>query len=228
MWYLYFRRFALAVFAAFVGLVLLLFLLVLNTFPVQANAKKEALQFPFFVEGTELIAEHFVSYEGDYFEDQSGEFVIDGAALCVYNKADTHIAFASIHIETFDGVYCFEGTCIPPHTKVVMLEKYKAPYPQTSVYFAVGKTVAESSESVMGDLLISAVDMGRIEVKNISDRALDDVYLYYKRYDSQWDICIGGITYAVSAGSLQAGESAILFPEKYAKGYTKVLYAAEN
>lgn len=228
MWYLYLRRLVLTVFSSACALALFLFLLAWNTFPVRADGVREELQFPFLIEGTPLIAEYFVSYEGDYFEDQSGEFLIDGAALCVYNRADAYITFASIHIETLDGVYCFEGTCIPPHTKVVILEKYKSTYPKSPVYFAAGKTVDESGESIMDDLLIRAVDMGRIEVKNLSNRTLEDVFLYYKRYDSQWDICIGGITYAVSAGSLQAGESTILFPSNYANGYSKVLYAAEK
>lgn len=225
MWYLFFRRVALAVFAVFVGASLAICLVAWNTFPVNAETKKEEMKFPFLIDGTELIAEYFVSYEGDYFEDKSGTFLMDGAALCVYNRGDAHIEFASVYIETLEGVYCFEGTCIPPHTKVVILEKYKSSYPQSPVYFAAGRTSNAQKLSVLEDLQIEAVDLGRIEITNRSDRMLNDILLYYKRYDSQWDIYIGGITYAVSAGDLQAGESAILFPANYANGYSKVLYA---
>ncbi len=228
MWYLYFRRLVLAVFATFAVAVLTLFLVALNTFPVQADVEKEELRFPFLIEGTDLIAEYFVSYEGDFFEDKSGDFLIDCAALCVYNRGDAHIEFASVYIETLDGVYCFEGTCIPPHTKVVILEKYKSPYPRSPVYFAAGRTNNTQKENVMEELLIRTVDMGRIEVINQSDGVLNDILLYYKQYDSQWDIYIGGVTYAVSAGSLQSGESIILFPGNYANGYSKVLYATTN
>ncbi len=228
MWYLYFRRICLAVFAIIIGSLAALFLIAWNTFPVQADTKNEALQFPFLIEGTELIAEYFVSYEGDYFEDKSGEFVLNGAALCVYNKGNTYIEFASVFMETYDGVYCFDGTCIPPQTKVVILEKYKAPYPKNPVYFAAGRTTVATEESVLNELRINAVDMGKIEVINQSDRELENILLYYKRYDSQWDIYIGGVTYAVSAGKLQAGESAVLFPANYANGYSRVLYATTD
>lgn len=228
MWYLYFRRMVLAVFAVFAGAVLTLSLVAWNTFPVQADTQREEIHFPFLIDGTELIAEYFVSYEGDYFEDKSGEFLMDAAALCVYNRGDAHIEFASVYIETLDGVYCFEGTCIPPHTKVVILEKYKSAYPRSPVYFAAGRTVNAKKESVMESLLIKAVDMGKIEVTNQSDNALENILLYYKRYDTQWDIYIGGVTYAVSAGNLEAGESTIIFPANYANGYSKILYATTN
>ena len=225
MWYLYFRRFALTVFAALTGFMICSFLFIWNTIPVEAGAERVELKFPFLIEGTELIAEYFVCYEGDFFEDRSGEFIMDGAALCVYNRGDTDIEFASIHIETLDGVYCFEGTCIPAHGKVVILEKYKSSYPENPVYFAAGRTMATDKSSVLDELQIEAVDLGRIKVANNSDRVLEDILLYYKRYDRQWDIYIGGVTYAISVGSLQMGESIIICPSNYADGYSKILYA---
>lgn len=228
MWYFYFRRIVLTTFVLFGSALFVICLLLWNTFSAQADTDKAVLEFPFPIEGTELIAEHFVSHEGAYFEDQSGDFIIDGLALCVYNQGDTHIEFASVNIETRDGVYYFEGTCIPPQSKVVILEKYKSIYPETPVYFAAGRTVDSQTKSIMDEIDIKAVDLGRIEVTNSSERRLDNVLLYYKRYDSWWDTYLGGITYAVSAGTLQAGQSTILSPANYANGYSKVLYAVES
>lgn len=225
MWYIYFRRLVLAVFALFAGVVLALSLVAWNTFPVRANAQREGLSFPFQIEGTDLIAEGFVSYEGDYFEDKSEVFIVDGAALCVYNRGDKHIDFVSVYIETADGVYCFEGTCIPSHTKVMILEKYKSLYPHGTVCLAAGRTVISNRENIIERLRISPVDMGKVEVRNISDTAMCDINLYYKQYDSSWDTLIGGITYVVSAGDLKAGESVLLFPANYVNGYSKILYA---
>ena len=225
MWYVYFRRIVLTICSIFAGLLMVTGLFIINTFPVKADSRREELRFPFSIEGTSLVAEYFVSYEGDFFEDQSGEFLIDGSALCVYNSGDTHIEFASVYIETLDGVYCFEGTCIPPKSKVIILEKYKSPHTRSPVYFAAGRTLNTQKENAMDGLLIKPLDIGRIEVVNQGQEILEDILLYYKRYDSQWDIYIGGVTYAVSAGDLQAGESTIVFPKNYANGYSKVLYA---
>ena len=228
MWYVYFRRVALAVFAVFIGVALVLFLAFCNMFPVKADAEQIVLEFPFLIEGTDLIAEYFVSYEGDFFEDASDTFLINGAALCVYNRGENHIDYASVYLETLDGVYCFEGTCIPPHSKVIILEKYRSAYPKSPVYYAAGKMKVNNKQSVMDKLQIEPIDMGRICVSNKSREVLENVYLYYKRYDSLWDIYVGGITYAVCAESLQQGESVILSPANYANGYSKVFYATAD
>lgn len=225
MWYIYFRRAVLAVSGFLTSALLALSLVAWNTLPVRADAPRKELSFPIQIEGTDLIAEGFVSYEGDYFEDKSEVFLVDGAALCVYNRGDRHIDFASVYIETLEGVYCFEGTCIPPHAKVMILEKYKSLYPHGSVCFAAGRTVSLDHENAIDRLQISPVDMGKVEIRNISDTAMYDINLYYKQYDSSWDTLIGGITYVVSAGDLQAGESVLLFPANYVNGYSKILYA---
>ena len=225
MWHVYFRRFALSVFAVCIVILLSFCLVALNTQTEQSNTQRVALQFPFLIDGTDLIAEYFLSYEGDYFEDQSGDFVMDCGGLCVYNRSDTQITFASLNIETLDGLYTFEGTCIPPHTKVVMLEKYKSANPESGAYFAAGKTVCTTKTNVVNALQLEVIAVGCMKVTNISASPLSNITLYYKRYDSQWDIYIGGVTYAISAGDLQPGESILVFPDNYAKGYSKVLYA---
>ena len=228
MWYLYFRRIALAVFAVFIGAVLALFLVVCNSFPVNADTERDELNFPFVIGETDLIAECFIRYEGDYIEDKSDTFLVDGAALCVYNQGDKHIDFASVYIETLEGVYCFEGTCIPPKTKVMILEKYKSSYPTGPVCIALGRTVFSEKQNILEKLHIAEVDMGSIKVTNCSDTYLENVNLYYKQYDSHWGTCIGGITYVVSPGDLQPGESTYLYPANFAKGYSKFLYATKQ
>lgn len=225
MWYLYFRRITLGVFAAFISCCLAVVLVICNFLPAKAETTETHLEFPFLVPGTDLIAEFFVSYEGDFIEDQSGEFLINSTALCVYNRGDSHIEFASIQIEMLSGVYCFEATCIPPHAKVIILEKYKQPYPRDPICCAEGKMHISEKGSILEQLDVVGIDMGDIEVTNRSDKVMENVLLYYKRFDSQWGIYIGGITYAISAGDLNAGESIVLSPSRFANGYTKVLYA---
>ena len=228
MWYIGFRRSILTVMAAFATCALGCILFLWNVSPVEASVQREEIQFPFLIPGTDLIAEYFVSYEGDFFEDGSGEFVMNCAALCLYNRADTHMDFASVQIETLDCTYCFEGTYIPPKAKVIILDKYRNSYSHSSIFSAKGTTVLSKKESVLDALHIQTVNIGQIEVTNQSKESLEELVLYYKRYDSQWGIYIGGLTYAISSGNLLAGEGAILFPTNYANGYSKVLYASAN
>ena len=96
---------------------------------------------------------------------------------------------------------------------------------QTEKKNATKRETPTQKENAMDGLLIRPLDLGSIEVVNQSQEALKNILLYYKRYDSQWDVYIGGVTYAVSAGDLQAGESTIVSPNNYANGYSKVLYA---
>ena len=228
MWYVYFRRIALTVFGTFIACVLALALVLWNVLPSNAGAELVTKELPFLIPGTDLIAEYFVSYEGDYFEDGSGEFVIDNAALCVYNRGDCYIDFASVYMETTDGTYCFEGTCIPPHAKVVLLEKNRRSYPRGDVCMADGKTVRSNKASVMDMLQIEAIDLDKVKLTNRSETSLKNVRLYYKRYDSQWGIYVGGVTYAAPAGNLQPGESIIINPVFYVNGYSKVLFVTAN
>lgn len=228
MWYVYFRRIALTVFGTFIACVIALVLVLWNVLPSNAEAEPVTMELPFLIPGTDLIAEYFISYEGDFFEDGSGEFVIDNAALCVYNRGDCYIDFASIHIETADGPYCFEGTCIPPHAKVVLLEINRRSYPRSSVCHAEGKTIISNKTNQMDVLQIESVDLGKIKVTNQSDMPLQNVRLYYKRYDSQWGIYVGGVTYATPVGDLMAGQSILISPAHYADGYAKVFCATAS
>lgn len=225
MWYVYFRRAVLSVFAVCVGAAIAVSLFLWNCVQVKADGQREFLSFPVTVEGTDLVAEFFVSYEGDYFEDKSGTFLVDGAALYLYNRSDHYIDYARVYIETLDGIYCFEGTYIPPHGKIMILEKYKALYPQGEVCFAGGQSVTSKDRNFLEDLEIQPVDMGKCKVTNISDVTLRNIRLFYKQYDSQCDTLLGGITYVVSAGNLEAGESVVLFPANYANGYSKIIFA---
>lgn len=228
MWYVYFRRIALTVFGVFIALVMVFLLVICNIFPANAGAEPTILEFPFLISDTDLVAEYFISYEGDFFEDGTGEFVIDNAALCVYNRGEHPIDFASVHIETTEGSYYFEGTCIAPHAKVVLLEKNRSAYPKGDVCCAEGKTVASSKINVMQDLHIEGVDIGRVRVTNRSDKPLYNIRLYYKRYDSQWGIYVGGITYATPVGDLQPGESITIAPTCYVNGYSRIFCAIES
>ena len=228
MWYIYFKRIALSVFGIFLVGMLAMLLVLWNILPSRADAQTATIEFPFLIPGTDLIAEYFVSYEGDFFEDGSGEFVIDNAALCVYNRGETYIDFAAIHIQTEEQDYHFEGTCIPPHAKVVILEKDKKTHTKSDVRYAEGHTVISIKESVADHLRIENKGMVQLKVTNQGNLPLENIRLYYKRYDTQWGIYVGGVTYATPVGDLLPGESIVISPACYVNGYCKVFCATES
>ncbi len=224
MWYLYFRRIVLGLFGVILGAALSLTLLLVNMQPVRANNARIPMEFPFVVPETGLIAEFMLSYEGSYFEDGSDVFLTDGAALCVYNMAEEYVEYAKIYIETAEGLYCFEGTCIPPKGEVLILEKYRSDCPREPIYFASGEVTYARKDDCSWAFSVQDVDMGRVQVTNLTDKCKQDICLYYKRFAQEEDLYIGGLTYMCRLPQLQAGQSATLSPDVYASGYSKILY----
>lgn len=70
--------------------------------------------------------------------------------------------------------------------------------------------------------------MGTLIVSNLTDRPLNAFNLYYKTWLSPPEVYIGGIVYKVEVPILQPGETVLLYPNHYACGYSRVVFAAED
>lgn len=61
--------------------------------------KDDTLLFPIAIPDTALIAQYPVLYEGPFLEDGSWDYVVDVAALVVFNTARTDIENARIVLQ---------------------------------------------------------------------------------------------------------------------------------
>lgn len=186
---------------------------------------KETVALPFQLKGTQLIAEHMVSYEGPYIEDGSDVPVFNIAALMIYNTGQQEIEQVSITLYLREQTLTFSGQNILPGMHVMLLEQSKQSYTQAEIV-NYSCTYTEQNEDEAIAVYIAERGMGELVIKNCTDEALSDVVLYHKLWQPA-DIYVGGITYITHVGSLQPGQTLSVMPEHYAAGYSKIIKATK-
>ena len=103
-----------------------------TTVPVTSESK-ETVEFPYVLRGTGLIAEHLAQYEGEFLENDSREPVSGVAALMVYNPGSHGVYQVTVQLLQGDAVLTFEIACLPPHSRVLVLERDARPYSRADV-----------------------------------------------------------------------------------------------
>lgn len=227
MVYLFFKRLFLCLCGVVSGLCLTVFLIYRNA--PQAYAHKQpqlscAISLPMIVPNTDLVAEFLGEYEGDFFEDGSDIFVMDTAMLLLHNAGQRHIDFAKVEMTIGQSVYHFEATCIPAGANVWVLERNRMPCPQGDIAHIQGIALYGNAYDVTDDILVQTLDMGHISVTNQTQEQLVNICFFYKKYLQEDNHYLGGITYVTTLAQLQPGQTHVLSPANYAKGYSKVLY----
>lgn len=186
--------------------------------------KDDTLLFPIAIPDTALIAQYPVLYEGPFLEDGSWDYVVDVAALVVFNTARTDIENARIVLQWKQGAYVFEAELLPARTAVLVLDKCRQKYAQHDWVSCVGTQQAGGMPCLSEDALtVEHADMGTIRVTNITSSVLRGIRVYYKSYLSAEDLYIGGIAYSLDIPELAPGESTTVSPFRYADGYSKVV-----
>lgn len=186
--------------------------------------------FPIAVPGTCLIARYPVVYEGGYMEDGSGEYMVDVAAIVLFNTAAYGIEQARVVLQWEQGAYEFEVKMLPPRASVLVLEKSGQKYAdhrwtECTGFQQTGEAWAEATE-----LFVEEHGETALCIRNTVDRPLRDIRIYYKGYLPDDEVYLGGITYCTGIEELKPGESIILRPYRYVREYTKIVricYAAE-
>lgn len=183
---------------------------------------------PFSVNGTPLIAEKLISYDGAFLENKSGCEVVNLAALLLRNTSERGISSASVTIKQGSRNLDFSATCIPPSATVLVLEKNGKLFSKESVTFCYGDIDWDDDGWEIEDILsVETVDIGSLCVKNITEKTLHRICLSYKTSYAEGMFYLGGITYEVNIESLEPGERILLKPEHYAgesSGFVHIQY----
>ncbi len=183
--------------------------------------------FPATVQGTSLIAQQLSSYEGPFVEDGSDREVSGVAALHVYNAGSDVIAQTQVQLQYGDTTYVFCGEYLLPGETTVLLERSAKPYRTDGFSHCMGwQVIAE--QNLLNHILVTDRQMGTLIVKNLTDSTLNQLCLYYKTWLSPPEVYVGGIVYEVDVPELQPGETVLLYPNHYACGYSRVVFAAED
>ena len=183
-----------------------------------------SISLPCTVEGTGLIAERLISFDGAFVENGSNCEVEGIAALLLRNTSKTGISCAHIVLEQKYKKLTFEATQIPPGASVLVLEKCAIGYAKESITACYGRIDWESCGWHPEALLkFEELDMGSLWVTNISGSELSEIYLYYKTDYADGVFYLGGITYYVYIDKIDDGERILLKPDHYAGNTSKFL-----
>lgn len=187
-----------------------------------------ATEFPVFISGTDLQVIGLALYEGNMLEDKSESFLVDAAALELYNCGNREIAMAEVTLK-FDAVQMvFFATNIPAGAKILVIEREGQLWTQENCNECCG-WVQYSDDSPLSEesLRIEDIDMGTVSVTNLTEEPVYDLGLFYKNYLSDAGMYIGGITYIYQIEYLAPGQTLLITPEYYASGYSEFIKAVE-
>ena len=186
---------------------------------------------PTCVPGTDLQIQALVQYEGAYWEDGTGDYVSNVAALMLYNPSDAGITNGKVSLTLQEQEYLFAFTYLPAGGRILVPEKNRLPYVRGRV------TECRCDELVTGDfgtedsgIAFTQNGLSGILLENTTGGELKQVTLSYKLYLQEQDALIGGRTYVFTVESLSAGEIREIVPPKFVWGYSAVvdIQTAEN
>lgn len=178
------------------------------------------LEFPIVVDGTGLIVQNMAQYEGPFLEAEDQEPVARVAALMIYNPGDQMITSAELILTQGERTLRFLFTCLPPRSRVLVLEQNRQLYSSEPVYSCQCLSFAE--ETPQPSLIEASDSENGLLVTNLY--AMDKtVTLYYKQYITEGDFYLGGVTGQTRVENLAAGENRKILASGYAPGYCRIV-----
>lgn len=156
--------------------------------------------------GDNLYITDIGNYTGAYMEDGSDEILTGILMIVLKNEGEAALQLARISLVYADFTANFEVTNLPAGESVVLLEKNRHPYVSDRYLRATTENVVFFQEpmSLQEDKVKITGSKGFLEVENLTDETMGEIYIYYK--NSAADLLYGGITYRARVDSgLKAG-----------------------
>lgn len=199
---------------------------VLDVFsPTEIPAEPEttapkALEFPIVVTDTGLIVQNMAQYEGPFLESEDQEPVARVAALMIYNPGSKMITSAELVLTQGGRTLRFFFTCLPPQSRVLVLEKNRQLYSSEPVRSC---QCLSFTEEIPQSSSIQVTDSENgLAIVNFYDED-KTVTLYYKQYITDGNFYLGGITGQTRVEHLAAGENREILAAGYAPGYCRIV-----
>ncbi|MBE6933962.1 MAG: hypothetical protein E7462_02770 [Ruminococcaceae bacterium] len=178
---------------------------------------------PYTMEGSTLVAEKLMRYQGCYWEDRSGEIVTDVAALMLYNPTERLVEFGAFVVEQGKENLYFFVYQLPPMSRCLILEKNRKAYTDTAIT-RVREMNIRWDYPEMSREQVDYLGFGPyLTIINREGREQDHVTLRYKQYVKDEDYYLGGIAYSAHFFRLLPEERRTLRPENYVAGESKIV-----
>ena len=149
-----------------------------------------------------VYIEELFSYSGEYVEDGSSEPCENIAAVRLVNDSDVHYQYLQFNVNTAEATYSFTATTLFAGAVMTVLDQSKTVFTDGQIVSVKADSVAPFTQQPTVHLEtfeISYLD-GIINVRNLTDQDLNDVYVYYKNVED--DVYFGGITYRCNVGTV--------------------------
>ncbi len=192
---------------------------------VGKTEENQPLQLPMQIPCTSLTVESMAIFDGGFYEDGSGSYVADVAALIVYNNSDSVIPYAEILVDTEQGQLTFRAHMLLPRSYTLVPEFSAQQYEScniTNIY--AWHTVAKEEDRA--PIYITEQDDVTLRIENGSEKDLMNLTVYFKKFVD--GVYIGGKPFEFTVSSLPAGESVVVSPQYYVSGYSRIIYHKEN
>ena len=155
-----------------------------------------------------LTVREVFSYSGAYVEDGGNEPCENICAVRVENNSPRHYRYLRFTVTTVGGSCTFVATTLFAGARMTVLCEEKAAFTDGNIIASaiLNEVLFDEPPTVHLDTLRINYTDGFINVKNLTDEALTNVYVYFKDTDEYG--YLGGITYRAHFGDLAAGQTA--------------------
>ncbi len=195
-----------------------------STEPTVAPLDNTQMGLPVALQYTSLVAQGLVSYDGPYWEDGTGEDVFRIASLLLTNTGTVGIEYAHVTVTQNGRILSFDATYIPPRSTVLILEEDRQPYEAGPITDCQCKSVIPGNfDTAQEHIRVESDGLTALKVTNLSDAPIPSLRIYYKHHYGSDDIYLGGITYSITLKNLAPGECRVLYPFRYAVGYSQTV-----
>ncbi len=194
-----------------------------------ANTQAEKqITLPIEVAGTDLIAQCFASYDGNFLEADAGNEVTGVAALLVQNSGDAMVLQARVNLEQGSNSYTFWITMLPPGQSVLVLDENAAHYKNAEFTACYGKSVCtRKGDATYPGVSVEQGENDTLLLENTGATPTPGLRIYYKSAYAQGLFYLGGRAKSITVEPLQPGERIVLQPEFYVKELSYILYIEE-
>lgn len=181
------------------------------------------LEFPVTLSGGMLVAEELVSFQGAYWEDESGDLVENVAGLMISNPTNRMVEFASFVVEQAGERLYFFAYCLPPYSRCLVLE-YNRKSSDSGLVTACQELCVRWDQQELSREQVDYVGLGPLmTVINRDARQLKHVTLWYKQYVQEGDYYLGGAVHSAHVFFLQPEERRSIVPEHYHAGHARIV-----
>lgn len=182
----------------------------------QPQSTEDGPVLPYRLPSTALQIEKLAGYTGIYIEDGSDEEIENVAAILLTNTGDEDVELVRITAETEGGSYSFQATSLPAGASVIVMDQNRTPFTEGKLKsFQATATDPAPFDLSEDQIEVVSSEGDEIVLKNITNKTIPTVRVFYKFYYPDRSAYVGGITYTAVIHDLEPGKTASIRPSHY-------------